>query len=443
MRKTIVLIGAGSTVFTPGLLRDFATTTSTDLLDIRLFDINHEAAEIMARVGMRLAEKTNSKMTVKAFPDRREALSGADFVTTTIAVGSAPGWLADLKIPEELGIYQTVADSVGPGGVLRSLRHTPALLEIARDIEQVAPDAIHINYSNPLTTNVRSIRKYTSVQSVGLCHGTVHTKSAICADLGVDPKRVETVFAGINHLCWLLDIKLDGEDLYPKLRSLVKTKGGDINSETNFDEGLHSPVSAKLFETYGLYPAPGDRHVAEFFGNFLRRHSSGDLKWGLQGGLDMTVQYIGEKDVLWDELRAQSEGSAPVDISENQEAERLVTILEALITGKNHMELAVNLPNEGKISNLPFNAVVEVPAWIGAAGINGLSVGALPSAIAAVLTNRANQQELTIEAAYEVSREKALQALVLDPLVGDFDLAVKILDQSIMQDPMHMKGFAS
>lgn len=440
-KKVFTLIGAGSTVFTPGLLHDLAQSELSNDFEVRLFDINHESSEVMAQVGNRIAKLHGSSMVVTAFSDRREALKNANFVTTTIAVGAAEGWKADLEIPRKYGIHQTVGDSVGPGGTLRALRHVPALVSIAEDIADVAPKAWYINYSNPLTANVRGIFKYTGVNVVGLCHGTMHTRSKLLQDLNIADSGIETIFAGINHLCWLLDIKRGSEDLYPLLRSTVEKNAGDIHSSINYDEGVHSPVSADLFKVFGLYPAPGDRHVAEFFGSYLTRQESGELDWGLQGGLNMTELYIGEKGDLWDELRGQADGSIPVHKRDNQEAERLVSIAEALITGKNHVELAVNVPNNGAISNLPPEAVVEVPAVIGANGVTPLRVGALPKAIATVLTQRSQQQELTVTAAREESREMAIQALYLDPLVASYEKATGILDDAIAFDPHHLGGF--
>jgi alpha-galactosidase len=322
------------------------------------------------------------------------------------------------------------------------LRHVPALVSIARDIADVAPQAWYINYSNPLTANVRGIFKFTGVNVIGLCHGTMHTRSKILQDLGIEDSGVETIFAGINHLCWLLSFKRGAEDMYPVLREAVKRQATDIKSLINYDEGVHSPVSANLMNTFGLYPAPGDRHVAEFFSSYLTRQENGELEWGLQGGLNMTELYIGEKQELWEELRKQAEGSSPVHKRDNQEAERLVSIAEALITGKSHIELAVNVPNNGAISNLPPEAVVEVPALIGANGVTPLRVGPLPKAIATHLTQRSNQQELTVMAAHEQSRTMALQALYLDPLVASLQIATGILDDAVAFDKEHLGGFA-
>jgi len=442
-QDVFVLVGAGSTVFTPGLLRDLASCPAFEDVTVRLVDVNAEAAETMAALGRRIATHLGSGMSVEASADRREALVGARFVTTTIAVGSAEGWRADLDIPARYGIQQTVGDSVGPGGVLRALRHIPELVAIAEDVADVAPTAWLVNYTNPLTANVRAITKHTDVSAIGLCHGTMHTRSALAADLGLEPDAVHALFAGLNHLCWLLDIRADGVDLYPRLRELVAERGGDRGAPSNRREGVHAAVSADLLRMFGRYPAPGDRHVAEFFSDYLRGAEAGDLGWGLQGGQDMTREYIAEKDDLWEHLRAQASGVEPLDVPDNQEAERLVTIAEAIVSGRDHVEMAVNLPNNGKISNLPPTAVVEVPAVVGAAGVTGLAVGALPDAIAAVLTARAHQQELTVQAAVLGDRERALQALLLDPLVPDSATSRAILDDAIAADPVSLARFAA
>jgi alpha-galactosidase/6-phospho-beta-glucosidase family protein len=309
-------------------------------------------------------------------------------------------------------------------------------------VAELAPAAWLINYSNPLTANVRAIMRQTGVAAIGLCHGTMHTKAALAAEFGLAVEELHTVFAGLNHLCWLLDVRADGQDLYPRLRRVAAERSGGPDAVSDPREGLHQPVSADLLATFGRYPAPGDRHVAEFFGDYLHHGTGGRLAWGLQGGYDRTLQYIEEKGVLWDGLRAQARGDVDVHVGKNQEAERLVAIAESLISGKEHVELAVNILNEGKIPNLPPEAVVEVPAVVGGSGITGLAVGELPPAIASVLTFRAKHQEIIVEAAVTGDRHLALQALFLDPLVPDSGTARSILDDSIEADPEVLGAFA-
>ncbi|GGL46352.1 alpha-glucosidase/alpha-galactosidase [Microlunatus endophyticus] len=446
--NSIVLIGAGSTVFTPGLMADLVASPVFSGWTVHLVDLVADAAETMARLGSRMAAERGADLTFVPHVDRREALPGARFVTTTVAVGGAAGWKADLEVPARFGIAQTVGDTVGPGGVLRALRHVPELVAIGEDIAELAPDAQLINYSNPLTANVRAVSAATPIKVIGLCHGTMHTLSKLAADLDVPRAEIHGVFAGINHLCWLLDLRQGTADLYPRLRELVDRRADGIDAPSTREEGVHLAVSAQLLQTFGRYPAPGDRHVGEFFGWYLRNADGTTvddqrLPWGLQAGRDATIEYIDEKRDLWDVLHAQAAGSSPLPAKDNQEAERLVSIAEALVTGKDHVELAVNLPNRGKISNLPDDAVVEVPAVVGAAGITGLSVGALPAGIAAVLQSRIDQQEITVQAALTGRRDLAIQALALDPLVPNPSVAEAILDAGIQAHGARLQQFAA
>jgi alpha-galactosidase/6-phospho-beta-glucosidase family protein len=441
--NSFVLIGAGSTVFTPGLMTDLVSSPVFAGWTIHLVDLSAEAADTMARLGRRIARERGADLSFVPHTDRREALPGARFVTTTIAVGAAAGWLADMEVPARHGIAQTVGDSVGPGGVLRALRHVPELVAIGRDVAELAPGALMVNYSNPLTANVRAIAAQTPVRVIGLCHGTMHTLGALAGDLGVPRAEVHATFAGLNHLCWLLDLRRGSQDLYPQLRALVSERAGGPGAGSTRREGVHLPVSADLLRTFGRYPAPGDRHVSEFFSWYLAGTDGAALPWGLQGGRDATMEYIGQKHDLWDRLHGQADGTLPLDGLEKQEAERLVAIAAAVVTGRDAVELAVNLPNDGKISNLPPEAVVEVPAVVGAAGVTGLAVGPLPEAIAAVLTARVQQQELTVRAALSGRRELAVQALALDPLVPGPGTAAAILDDAIAAHGGTMSRFAA
>jgi alpha-galactosidase len=270
----------------------------------------------------------------------------------------------------------------------------------------------------------------------------MHTLASLAGDLGVPAGEVHAVFAGLNHLCWLLDLRRGSEDLYPRLRELVAERAGGIDAPSTNLEGVHLAISADLMRTFGRYPAPGDRHVSEFFSWYLRGTDGDHLPWGLQGGRDDTMRYIAEKSDLWDRLHGQADGTLPLDGRRNQEAERLVAIAEAIVTGRDHVELAVNVPNRGNVANLPSTAVVEVPAVVGAAGITGLSVGPLPDAIAAVLTARSQQQEITVRAALTGSRDLALQALALDPLVPDPATAAAILDDAAAAHGGALQRFA-
>jgi alpha-galactosidase len=440
----IVIIGAGSTVFTPGLIADLTGSTLFADATVSLVDINPRSAETMARYTQRVACERGVGLRVEYATDRREVLSGADFVTVTIAVGGARAWERDVRIPEAHGVYQTVGDSVGPGGVFRALRHVPELVTIARDMEELCPDAWLFNYTNPLTALVRAVHKSSSIKCAGLCHGVLHTREAIAHDLGFTPADLSLTAAGINHLAWVLDLRHAGQDVYPRYRELVRGWLSSAPPPSDDPYEGFQEVSARLMELYGFYPSPGDRHVAEFFPFFLRQTGDG-LGYGLQSGLDMTNDILASRDERWDRIADQAEGRAELDralFDEAREGERVVSIMEAIVTDRPLLELAVNVRNDGLIPNLPAEAVVEVPGMVDGRGVHGISVGALPEGIAGILAARARQQELTVDAALTGDQALVMQALLADPLVPSVEIAAAMLDEALHTHAEFLPRFA-
>jgi alpha-galactosidase len=440
----IVIIGAGSTVFTPGLIADLTGSTLFADATVSLVDINPRSAETMARYTQRVARERGVELRVEYATDRREVLSGTDFVTVTIAVGGARAWERDVRIPEAHGVYQTVGDSVGPGGVFRALRHVPELVAIARDMDELCPDAWLFNYTNPLTALVRAVHKSSSIKCAGLCHGVLHTREAIAHDLGFTPADLSLTAAGINHLAWVLDLRHDGQNVYPRYRELVRGWLSSAPPPSDDPYEGFQEVSARLMELYGFYPSPGDRHVAEFFPFFLRQTGDG-LGYGLQSGLDMTNDILASRDERWDRIADQAEGRAELDralFDEAREGERVVSIMEAIVTDRPLLELAVNVRNDGLIPNLPAEAVVEVPGLVDGRGVHGIAVGALPEGIAGILAARARQQELTVDAALAGDRALVLQALLADPLVPSVETAAAMLDEALRTHEAFLPQFA-
>lgn len=433
----LVIIGAGSTEFTPGLLADLASSPTLSDAEVALVDIDPWATETMVRLAHRLNVERGARLTISGATDRRDALPGADFVTTTIAVGGVRGWETDVRIPERYGVYQTVGDSVGPGGVFRAMRHVPEIVAIARDMEELCPDAWLFNYTNPLSAIVRGVHKATGITCVGLCHGVLHTREVIARDLGYRAADVNVVFAGVNHLCWLLDVRHRGADVYPDLRAFLRegmTRPLPDTVDDPYDAFQY--VSAWLTELYGLFPSPGDRHVAEFFPYFLHPEADGRLRYGTQASLDMTNGIFASKDTTREQLRAQADGVEPLDpdlLEEAREGERLIHIIDAIAHDRRMPELAVNVRNDGLIANLPPWAIVEVPGEISGFGVRGLGVGPLPEGIAGVLRQRVDQQELTVDAALTGDRALALQALLADPLMTHVTIedAEAMLDEAL------------
>jgi len=440
----IVIIGAGSTVFTPGLIADLTGSKLFSDATVALVDINPQSAETMARYAKRVARERGVGLQVEYATDRRDVLPGADFVTVTIAVGGVRAWEKDVRIPEAHGVWQTVGDSVGPGGVFRALRHVPELVAIARDMEELCPQAWLFNYTNPLSALVRGVQKSSPIKAVGLCHGVMHTRSGIAHDLGFAPADLNLTAAGVNHLAWVLDLRHKGTDVYPQYRDLVRSWLISPPAASDDPYERFQEVSARLMEIYGYYPSPGDRHVAEFFPFFLRKSTHG-LDYGTQSGLDMTNRILASRDERWDRIAAQAEGRAELDrrlFDEAREGERVVSIMEAIVTDQPLLELAVNVRNEGLISNLPSEAVVEVPGLIDGRGVHGIPVGALPEGIAGILNARVRQQELTVDAALSGDRTLALQALLADPLVPSLEAAEGMLDQALEAHAHYLPRFA-
>ncbi len=442
----VVIIGAGSTVFTPGLIADLVNSPHLNDSTVALVDIDPTAVEIMTRLAGRIARERGVTLRIVGTTDRRKVLPGATFVTTTIAVGGAKAWAKDVRIPEQYGVYQTVGDTVGPGGLFRALRHVPELVAIARDMEELCPDAWLFNYTNPLSINVRGIQKSSFIKCIGLCHGILHTRRLVARELRSPPQELSVVAAGINHLTWLLDIRHKGQDMYPLLQEVLLSQ---LESPSNKDDGEvyedFQQVSAKLMQIYGLYPSPGDRHISEFFPYFLR--GDGDvLGYGLQGSLDMTNNILTGKGTLWNRLQGEASGTTPVDqdlLAETREGERVVSIMESILLDRNTVEPAVNVRNGGLISNLPEEAIVEVPGVISGYGVRGIGVGPLPDGIANVLRSRIYQQEITVEAALTGNKQLALQALLADPLIKNIEEAEGMLDEGLSLHAEYLPQFGS
>ncbi len=422
--KRIVIIGAGSH-FTPGLLGDFISASELAGSVIVLHDIEPFGMEIMEKLGKRIVEEKDASLKIESTLDRREALKGADFVISTIRVGALDAHALDINIPLKYQIYQGVGDTVGPGGLFAAFRHIPVTVEFCRDMEELCPDAWLFNFTNPMTTICRATRKTTKIKVVGLCHGIFGTKRFLAGYLGVETNQLQIQAAGINHFTWIHDMTLNGENAYPLLKKKLAESGPSTQ-----------PVSFKLFDIYGLYPSPGDRHVAEFFGYFHSPEADGGKKFGL--ALRNVDAMKNSKDDYWNRLSAQADGSSA--LSSYGSGEEVKGIITATLEDKNTIHI-VNIPNKGAIPNLPDEAVVELTANIGKDGMKAICVDELPLGISTLLQNRLAQQELVVEAALTGKRNVALQALLLDPMMRSISDAESLLDEMIEAHAEHLPQF--
>ena len=446
VERKIVLIGAGSLAFTPNLLSEMVLNEELKGSTLGLVDIDAEKLGVMTKLAKRMFQERRADVEVQSSINRRDVLMDADFVIVTIAVGGSSTQDLDASIPLKHGIYQSVADTVGPGGFSRALRHIPPLVGIARDMEDLCPKAVLFNESNPMTCLCIAVRRATKINIIGLCNGIVSTKTFLANFLGAKPEEAEVVATGINHLTWILDFRVRGEDAYPLLKERWAQSRAEIGATGKFrGQPFRYPISFKLFEIYGAFPSPGDRHIAEFYPYFLTEEAEGGKKYGLQLYPEGTIYEASWREKAWQRIMKWTEPGASLDelFERRAPGERslVMNIITALARKENKIFEAVNIPNEGFVTNLPRGAVVEVPAVIGPSGTRGIHVSKLPEGVAATIQHRLIQQELTVEAALTGDRNLALQALLADPMVRSIEVAEKLLADLLKAHTPHLPQF--
>ncbi|MEU6107486.1 hypothetical protein ABZ853_03605 [Streptomyces albidoflavus] len=435
--RVLVLIGAGSAVFTRGLLADLITADDLGSWEIRLVDVNEAALGVAARLARRMVEARGAggRITVRASADRRTELPGADYVVTCVGVGGRPAWQRDHEICQEHGVFQPVGDSVMPGGISRLLRTVPVMVDVARDVAELAPDAFFFNYSNPMTANIQAMTRYAGAQPVGLCHGMHHVQRELAAFAGLPFEETSTLYAGINHLTFIYDFRHNGRDAWPVVRARMERElaepadPADIGAIWENGKAWHNPFSWEIFRRYGAYPAANDRHVVEFF---PERWAHGDY-YGKKLGVDaFSVPEI----LQWGEdryqgMRAQAEDDAPLDAAsfENStgEQEQLIAIIRSITFDRREM-FSVNVPNRGSVPGLADGAALEIPAVATARGLRPVSVPDLSAPLTAILARRLSSVELATEAAMTGDRDLVVEAMIADGAVTDPDAAAALTD---------------
>lgn len=449
--RVLVLIGAGSAVFTRGLLADLITADDLGSWEIRLVDVNEEALKVAARLAGRMVEARDAggRITVRSSTDRRTELPGADYIVTCVGVGGRPAWQRDHEICQEHGVYQPVGDSVMPGGISRLLRTVPVMVDVARDIADLAPDAFFFNYSNPMTANVQAMTRYAGARPVGLCHGMHHVQRELAAFAGLPFEETSTLYAGINHLTFIYDFRHNGRDAWPGVRARMERElaepadPADIGAIWENGKAWHNPFSWEIFRRYGAYPAANDRHVLEFF---PERWAGGDY-YGKKLGVDaFSVPEI----LQWGEdryqgMRAQAEDDAPLDAAsfENStgEQEQLIAIIRSITFDRREM-FSVNVPNRGSVPGLPDEAALEIPAVATARGLRPVSVPDLSAPLTSILARRLTSVELATEAAMSGDRDLAVEAVIADGAVTDPDAAAALTDALIDAQRRFLPRFA-
>jgi alpha-galactosidase/6-phospho-beta-glucosidase family protein len=434
-RVRICIVGGGSYTWTPTILQDLALTPGL-AGTIVLHDLNPAAAATMATLGHRIVELAGADFAIEVESDQEAALRDADFVIVTITTGGLEAMGHDIEIPARYGVVQSVGDTVGPGGVARALRNIPVLLDLARTMERVCPDAWLLNLTNPLTTLTRAITKHTGIKTIGLCHEVYGVRRNLMSLFDATPEEVEFQVAGINHLPWILAVTVRGEDALPRVQTELLANA-PLPIEPGQDPARASfanrwGVKRALFERYGVLAGAGDRHLAEFFPDFL----DDPERWGVIP----TTMVHRRQGVERAKARVASwlAGDAPIPMQRSDEE---VSHIIAAIAHGGPPVTVVNLPNSGQIDNLPRGAVVETMGVVGGTGATPLAVGALPAPILGTLTPHVENQERLVEAALTGDRSLALEALANDPLVRDPTLAPRMLDGMLAANAAYLPRF--
>jgi len=414
----IVFLGAGSAIFTRRLIADLIKAGDIPPCDVVMHDIDKPVLNYMTRYCQMMVERENAPITVTAEPDRGRAFDGADFVIITLTVGGAQADIVNVEVPLKYGVWQPVGDTVGPGGLMRTFRSYETFKGFVEDMEKYCPHTLVINFSNPMTMLCRMMNRLGKIKTVGLCHGTRGTLKRLGAKLGIDPAEIKVVPAGVNHFIWFLKLTHRGKELYPRLRRELIEKG----------KGKDDPISTELLRIYGYYPSPGGCHVGEFLPYFLK--SEEDIKKYRMFQRDNRANDERRRQArahCRDVVRGKAE-LPPLGGADLGHSEGAIPIISSVVNDKGTIEYA-NIPNRGYISNLPDDAVVEVPTRFGKKGFEGIKVGPLPPGIRAHMMHVIETQELAVEAAITGDYNLALQAFLSDYLINDIPNAEKMLKE--------------
>jgi alpha-galactosidase len=398
----ITFIGAGSTVFAKNLLGDILSYPELADAHISLFDIDEERLKTSNVVAHKLAEYLEAKPTIEATTDRKKALDGADYAISMFQVaGYKPGTVVDFEIPKKYGLRQTIADTLGIGGIMRALRTIPVFLSMCRDMEDLCPDVTFLQYVNPMAMNCWAIARATKIKTVGLCHSVQGTAEQLAHDIGTPFDEINYLCAGINHMAFYLRFERDGENLYPLIRKV-------------FDEGRvpdWNRVRYEVFNRLGYFVTESSEHFSEYVPWFIKRDRP-DLLDTFNVPLDEYIRRCEKQIAGWNQQRERFERGE--GITHTRSHEYGSGIIYAMESGQPAVVYG-NVPNDGLIDNLPQGCCVEVPVLVDKNGLQPTKIGTLPPHLAALMQTNINVQSLTVEAALTGKREHIYHAAMLDP----------------------------
>mgnify|MGYP003581746773 FL=1 len=403
----ICFIGAGSTIFAKNVLGDAMLTSSLQDAEIALYDIDEnrlKESELMLQTINKNSNQSRAK--IQSFSDRKEALKDANFVINAIQVGGyKPSTVIDFEIPKKYGLQQTIGDTTGIGGIFRGLRTLPVMFDIAKDMEEVCPDAWLLNYTNPMAILTMGMLKATKIKTVGLCHSVQVCVPELFEHLGIKDQynldEFQWKIAGINHMAWLLEINRNGKDFYPEIRRLASEIANPHKDSVRFE----------LMKHFGYYITESSEHNAEYHPYFIKKNYP-ELIDQLQIPIDEYLRRCVDQIAGWETQRDEIVNDGSLEHTRSREYASY--IMDAITTGTPTM-IAGNVLNKGLITNLPGDCCVEVPCLVDKNGVQPTYVGKLPTQLAALNRTNINVQELTVEAAITLEKDKIYQAALMDP----------------------------
>lgn len=413
----ITFIGAGSVVFTRNLCSDILLTPALQSADITLMDIDPVRLERSCDLVEAIIHRRALEATVQATTDRRQAVRDADYVITTFQQGGLEAYALDIDIPRKYGVEQCVGDTLGPGGVFRGLRTIPVLLDLCQELDELAPNAILLNYVNPMAINCWAVADGSGRPHVGLCHSVQGTSEMLAEWIDMPYEQVSFLCAGINHQAWFLEFKRGTQDLYPLIRQALERD--DIMGQ--------EPVRGELMKNLGYFVTESSGHASEYVPYFRKsaamvndelspRFKNPQDNWFDFARTGGYLRYCRERVIRADqEFRDLIDGSTPLPTERTHEYGTF--IIEAIETNR-PARINGNIPNRGYITNLPQGSCVEVPCLVDRNGVQGIVVGALPKQLAAVNRTNINVQELTVDGALRGDKDAVHHAIMADPLTA-------------------------
>ena len=454
MIRKMVLIGAGSAMFTRGLVRDLIE--SEPEIELGLVDIDPEALSVAEGLAKKMIESQKAPIKLSASTDRREILKQTDVVICTIGVGGRRAWEQDVFVPRKFGIYQPVGDTAMPGGLSRALRMVPSMVDIAKDILDLCPDAWFFNYGNPMTAVCRGVRKATGANIIGLCHGVMHAARYLAGCAGVDHTECNSTVVGVNHLTWFTEYRHQGKNLWPqlqkKLNDAITTAIDKSKLATEFAESgtmteekhrfADEPFAWEIFKLFGAFPAVMDRHITEFFPQFFADGRYYGKKLGVDAfSFEGTIEH---GDTIFEKMKniALSDDPLPKDFFDSIEGEheQVIEIINC-IEQDHDTTYSVNLPNRGQVSNLPDEVILETSTTVNNTGFHPWTFGDLPSALVGVISEKLHAVETIVDAAIKGDRNLFIQALILDRSIPSIEIAQKLADELLTAQKQYLPQF--